>query len=133
MKKINPADLPAFLYHLGDVVYSFGEATYYYDQFYDAYRDYPAPIMAIAGNHDGMVAPGSSAGSLDAFRNNFCASGQPLHTTPEAGGLVCAPPRFSPASISLSEAPFVRVFWASTATLWKIPESSRARAARTRI
>ena len=29
---------PAFLYHLGDVVYSFGEAQYYYDQFYEPSR-----------------------------------------------------------------------------------------------
>jgi hypothetical protein len=27
------ADRPAFFYHLGDVVYSFAEANYYYDQF----------------------------------------------------------------------------------------------------
>jgi hypothetical protein len=27
--------IPAFCYHLGDVVYSFGEAEYYYDQFYE--------------------------------------------------------------------------------------------------
>ncbi|MBV9268670.1 MAG: metallophosphoesterase, partial [Acidobacteriaceae bacterium] len=53
----DPRQVPSFLYHLGDVVYSFGEAEYYYDQFYDPYRDYPAPIFAIAGNHDGMVAP----------------------------------------------------------------------------
>jgi predicted phosphodiesterase len=45
------------LYHLGDVVYSFGEAAYYYDQFYDPFRNYPAPIFAVPGNHDGMVAP----------------------------------------------------------------------------
>jgi hypothetical protein len=47
----NAADVPAFLFHLGDVVYFFGEATYYYDQFYEPYRDYPAPILAIPGNH----------------------------------------------------------------------------------
>jgi hypothetical protein len=47
----NPADAPSFLFHLGDVVYYFGEATYYYDQLYEPYRDYPAPILAIAGNH----------------------------------------------------------------------------------
>ena len=104
----HPADLPAFLYHLGDVVYSFGEASYYYDQFYDAYRDYPAPIMAIAGNHDGMVAPGSSARSLDAFRDNFCASGQSLHTTPEAGGLVRTA-QIQPGVYFTFEAPFVRI------------------------
>lgn len=38
---LNPRNVPAFLYHLGDVVYSFGEAEYYYDQFYEPYRDYP--------------------------------------------------------------------------------------------
>ena len=37
----NPADTPAFFFHLGDVVYSFGESKYYYDQFYNPYRDYP--------------------------------------------------------------------------------------------
>ena len=37
--------VPSFLYHLGDVIYSFGESQYYYDQFYDPYRDYPAPIV----------------------------------------------------------------------------------------
>ena len=45
----NLADVPSFMFHLGDVVYYFGEATYYYDQFYAPYRDYPAPILAIAG------------------------------------------------------------------------------------
>ena len=28
----------AFLFHLGDVVYNFGEAQYYYDQFYEPFR-----------------------------------------------------------------------------------------------
>jgi hypothetical protein len=32
----DPAQVPSFLFHLGDVVYSFGEAQYYYDQFYEA-------------------------------------------------------------------------------------------------
>ena len=31
---------PSFFFHLGDVIYSFGEAKYYYDQFYEPYRDY---------------------------------------------------------------------------------------------
>jgi len=55
---------PLFFFHLGDVIYSFGEAQYYYDQFYEPYRDYPAPIVALAGNHDGMVAPGTNATTL---------------------------------------------------------------------
>jgi hypothetical protein len=76
---------PLFMFHLGDVIYSFGEAKYYYDQFYEPYRDYPAPILAIAGNHDGMVPPGSITTTLEAFLDNFCAS--EFEVTPEAGGL----------------------------------------------
>jgi hypothetical protein len=76
---------PLFFFHLGDVVYSFGEAAYYYDQFYEPYRDYPAPIVALAGNHDGMVAPNTTASTLAAFLDNFCAS--EFEVTSEAGGL----------------------------------------------
>jgi hypothetical protein len=66
---------PSFFYHLGDVVYQFGEAVYYYDQFYEPWRDYDRPIFAIAGNHDGIVfgTPPAAPASLDAFRRNFCA------------------------------------------------------------
>src|SRR5215469_7629056 len=56
------ANRPSFLFHLGDVVYDFGEAQYYYDQFYAPFRDYPAPIFAIAGNHDSFVVPHTPAG-----------------------------------------------------------------------
>jgi hypothetical protein len=31
---------PRFFFHLGDVIYNFGEAQYYYDQFYEPYREY---------------------------------------------------------------------------------------------
>jgi calcineurin-like phosphoesterase family protein len=61
-------------YHLGDVVYYFGQEQYYFEQFYDPYRDYNAPIFAIPGNHDGAVFTGESSNSLDAFVANFCAS-----------------------------------------------------------
>ncbi len=102
-------DVPSFFYHLGDVVYSFGEAQYYYDQFYDPYRDYHAPIFAVPGNHDGMVSPlDKTAKPLSAFLNNFCAAGQPFHRTPEAGGL----PRtaqIQPGVYFTLEAPFVRI------------------------
>src|SRR5271167_3487025 len=64
---------PAFFYHLGDVVYYFGQERYYYDQFYDPYRDYDAPIFAIPGNHDGELFPSEPVKySLEAFYNNFC-------------------------------------------------------------
>jgi hypothetical protein len=65
---------PAFCYHLGDVVYYFGQERYYFDQFYDAYRDYDAPIFAIPGNHDGEMFPKEQAQySLQAFYGNFCS------------------------------------------------------------
>jgi len=81
----NPADVPSFFYHLGDLVYYFGEATYYYDQFYDPYRLYPAPIIGIPGNHDGIVYPADPAASLAAYLANFCTPA-PV-PAPDAGGL----------------------------------------------
>jgi hypothetical protein len=72
--------LPAFFYHLGDVVYFFGVETYYPEQFYEPYRNYSGPIFAIPGNHDGFMYKGDPAtSSLEAFVNNFCTA------TPEAG------------------------------------------------
>jgi Calcineurin-like phosphoesterase len=100
--------IPSFFYHLGDVVYSFGETAYYYDQLYDPYRNYPAPIFAIPGNHDGMVAPYSSAQTLAAFIQNFCAAGQPPHKTPESGQLVRTA-QIQPGVYFTLEAPFVRI------------------------
>jgi hypothetical protein len=104
----DPKSVPSFLYHLGDVVYSFGEAQYYYDQFYDPYREYPAPIFAVPGNHDGMVSPLTSTPSLQAFLANFCTAGEPPHRTPEAGGLVRTA-QIQPGVYFTFEAPFVRI------------------------
>ncbi len=73
-----------FCYHLGDVVYYFGQEQYYYEQFYDVYRGYNAPIFAIAGNHDGVLFSGEQAGTLAAFLDNFCAQ-TPTHN-PDALG-----------------------------------------------
>ena len=81
----NAADEPSFLFHLGDIVYYFGEATYYYDQFYEPYRQYPAPIIAIPGNHDGVVYAGDPTPTLSAFLRNLCAP-SPV-PSPDAGGL----------------------------------------------
>jgi hypothetical protein len=76
--------LPAFFFHLGDVVYYLGQERYYYDQFYDPYRDYDAPIFSIPGNHDGVVSPSLPEKSLDGFYANFCTQA-PGHN-PEAQG-----------------------------------------------
>ncbi|MCP3463120.1 metallophosphoesterase [Bradyrhizobium sp. CCGUVB23] len=97
---------PLFFLHLGDVIYSFGEAQYYYDQFYEPYRDYPAPILALAGNHDGMVAPGANATTLEAFLDNFCA--EKFEVTAEAGGLARTA-QIQPGVFFTFEAPLVRI------------------------
>ncbi len=76
--------LPAFFYHLGDVVYYLGQERYYYDQFYDPYRDYDAPIFAIPGNHDGMVSPSIPQKTLAGFYENFCT--KTTAKNPEAQG-----------------------------------------------
>jgi hypothetical protein len=104
----DPEHVPSFLYHLGDVVYSFGESEYYFDQFYEPYRDYPAPIFAIPGNHDGMVSPVAPRMSLQAFYENFCTAGQPPHRTREAGEL-SRTAQIQPAVYFTLEAPFVRI------------------------
>jgi Calcineurin-like phosphoesterase len=102
----DPSDVPQFYFHLGDVVYSFGESAYYYDQFYDPYRNYPAPILALAGNHDGMVAPDTNAPTLQAFLENFCEP--EFVVTPEAGGLNRTA-QIQPGVFFTFEAPFVRI------------------------
>jgi hypothetical protein len=104
----DPRSVPSFFLHLGDVIYSFGEAQYYYDQFYDPYRNYPAPIFAIAGNHDGMVAPNTEATTLTAFIENFCQAEQPAHRTPESGELARTA-QVQPGVYYTLQAPFVRI------------------------
>jgi hypothetical protein len=100
------AEVPRFGLLLGDIVYSFDEPQYFYDQFYEPYRDYPAPILAVAGNHDGMVSPLAHAASLDAFLRNFCAGG--FQVTAEAGGL-SRTAQIQPGVFFTFEAPFVRI------------------------
>jgi hypothetical protein len=101
---------PAFFLHLGDVVYNFGEAQYYYDQFYEPFRGYDRPIIALAGNHDGMVfGPGTEVPqipTLQAFLRNFCAAEPAL--SPDAGGLVRSTMTQPGVYFSL-DAPFVSV------------------------
>jgi hypothetical protein len=101
-----PAAMPQFNLLLGDIVYSFGEAQYYYDQFYEPYRNYPAPVLAVAGNHDGMVSPLAHAQSLEAFLRNFCADG--FLVSPDAVSL-SRTAQIQPGVYFTFEAPFVRI------------------------
>lgn len=79
-KQIEQADAaskPAFFYNLGDVVYYNGVSHHYEEQFYDPYKDYPAYIFAIPGNHDCDTKtkptdePDTEV-SLEGFMTNFC-------------------------------------------------------------
>ncbi|HVH78862.1 MAG TPA: metallophosphoesterase, partial [Stellaceae bacterium] len=112
----DPREVPQFCLLLGDIVYNFGEPQYYYDQFYDPYRNYHAPVMAAAGNHDGMISPLAHATSLDAYLRNFCADpANGFTVTPEAGGL-SRTAQIQPGVFFTFEAPFVRVlvFYSNT-------------------
>jgi len=102
----NAADVPSFFFHLGDLVYYFGEANYYYDQFFDPYRDYPAPIVAVPGNHDGVVWAGDPETSLEAFLRNFCTTS--FAPSPDAGGL-SRTTMIQPGVYFTFAAPFVRI------------------------
>jgi acid phosphatase type 7 len=71
------ADVPAFYYHLGDVVYFAGDIQTYGETFYETYAEYPALIVSIPGNHDcqpddpqdGPVDPNKKP--LDGWVQNF--------------------------------------------------------------
>jgi kumamolisin len=98
---------PAFLFHLGDVVYSFGEHQYYYDQFYEPFHAYDRPIFAIPGNHDGFPSEESeNENSLFAFQRNFCAAAP--GPSPDAGGAMRSAMN-QPGVYFTLDAPFVSI------------------------
>lgn len=102
----NSADVLSFLFHLGDVIYNFGEDEYYYDQFYEPFRNYQAPIFAIPGNHDGITYMNDPSTSLAAFLKHFCDD-EPHHA-PEAGGLARTT-MIQPGVYFSLKAPFVTI------------------------
>jgi hypothetical protein len=97
-------DQPSFFYHLGDVVYYHGENELYHDQFYYPYQEYPAPIFAIPGNHDGDTVEGEE--TLSAFHRHFCAA-EAVHDA-EAGHS-SRPTMTQPNGYWRLEAPFVTI------------------------
>jgi Calcineurin-like phosphoesterase len=99
---------PSFMYHLGDVVYDFGESKYYYDQFYDPFRNYPVPIFGIPGNHDSFIVPKTAAADdpLTIWARNFCATKPTI--TPEAASLHRTA-MTQPGVYFTLDAPFVRI------------------------
>jgi len=108
--QVGGATGPAFFFHLGDVVYNFGEGQYYYDQFYEPFRAYDRPIFAIPGNHDGMVFGDQpdlpQVETLTAFKRNFCADTP--GPSPDAGPMVRST-MDQPGVYFTLDAPFVSV------------------------
>jgi hypothetical protein len=110
----NPADRPAFFFHLGDVVYNHqykmpeSKANMYEPQFYVPYGDYAAKILAIPGNHDSN--PQEDPEAIDAFQANFCAT--PPKSNAELTNLLQSPkrmPMYQPGVYFRLDAPFTQI------------------------
>ncbi|MDE3213152.1 MAG: metallophosphoesterase [Bacteroidota bacterium] len=109
-----PGNSPAFLFHLGDVIYYDNTDKGYLQQFYTPYKHYPGKIIAIPGNHDGETVkydqpgePSTGPGkSLDAFQQNFC---QDKTGVPPAAKTIYREMISQPAVYWYLNAPFVDI------------------------
>ncbi len=99
---------PAFMFHLGDVIYGPGKEAHYTERFFRPYRHYPGKIIAIPGNHDGEVHSADDEPSLSGFKSNFCLA-QP--SVPEAASSVGIYREMvaQPGVYWMLDAPFVRI------------------------
>lgn len=99
---------PAFLLHLGDVIYGNDKSNHYGERFYSPYRRYPGKIVAIPGNHDGEVRAPADKPSLSAFRDNFCASNAAVPPQASSTGIFRETMTL-PGVYWMLDAPFLRV------------------------
>ncbi len=102
-KDYHPSDAarnPAFLLHLGDVIYG-ASATAYLDQFYRPYMHYPGKIIAIPGNHDG-----ESAVKIADFQKYFCA---PTQKVPSIANSIFRQTMNQPGVYWCLDAPWVQI------------------------
>jgi predicted phosphodiesterase len=99
---------PAFLFHLGDVIYGPGKKDHYGERFYRPYRHYPGKIIAIPGNHDGEQKVKEDQPSLTGFLQNFCSkkAAVPLQAS---GSGIYRETMTLPGAYWMLEAPFVRI------------------------
>jgi hypothetical protein len=110
----HPGISPAFLFHLGDVIYYENNIPGYTQQFYTPYKHYPGKIIAIPGNHDGELFKYDQVGqpstgqkvSLQAFQDNFC---QPKPGVPPAAATIYREMISQPAVYWYLNAPFVDI------------------------
>ena len=114
LESTNPADRPAFFFHLGDVIYNHqyklpeSKANMYQPQFYVPYGNYAAKILAIPGNHDSN--PQEDPQSIEAFEANFCAN--PPATDAALAKMLSSEnraPMFQPAVYFRLDAPFAQI------------------------
>jgi len=99
---------PAFLFHLGDVIYGPDKEAHYADRFYRPYRHYPGKIVAIPGNHDGEVKSQVDSPSLKDFDANFCAATAQVPPQAASSGIFRETMTL-PGVYWMLDAPFVRV------------------------
>ena len=102
----DPPNSPAFFFHLGDVIYGHTKDQKYRQEFYEPYRHYPGKIIAIPGNHDGEVFPGTDPATLRAFLKNFCASTQAV---PPIAGTIFRETMNQPGVFWVLDAPFAQI------------------------
>lgn len=99
---------PAFLLHLGDVIYGPGKEAHYVDRFYRPYRHYPGKILAIPGNHDGEERTPADSPSLKDFLANFCAPTAAVPPQAASSGIY-RETMTQPGAYWMLETPFARI------------------------
>ncbi len=99
---------PAFLFHLGDVIYGNDKGNHYGERFYVPYRHYPGKIIAIPGNHDGEVKSPVDAPSLKDFLHNFCADSATVPLQAASSGIYRETLK-EPGVYWLLDTPFLRI------------------------
>ena len=99
---------PAFMFHLGDVVYGPDKESHYGERFYAPYKRYPGKIIAIPGNHDGEVKTQVDSPSLSAFLAHFCADQATVPTQASESGIF-RENMTQPGVYSLLDAPFLQI------------------------
>lgn len=99
---------PAFLLHLGDVIYGPDKEAHYVDRFYRPYRHYPGKIVAIPGNHDGEEKAAADSPSLKDFLANFCAAKAAVPPQAASSGIY-RETMTQPGAYWMLDTPFARI------------------------
>jgi hypothetical protein len=99
---------PAFLFHLGDVIYGPDKGAHYVDRFYSPYRHYPGKILAIPGNHDGEEKSAADSPSLKDFLANFCTAKAAVPPAAASSGIF-RETETQPGVYWMLDTPFVRI------------------------